>query len=1091
MRSWKSYSIAAVFFVLSSTSLMACDVRQLIEDAVLSIVTGNNQGCAGCIVGCAGSCDCASCDCASCGSCGACGDCAGCEGCDCTVGDIRDRSTGRKEGFNGRGAGAPSAQLLRDRGLHNGRRIVNSVQARLSQSGLMFIQNLVPVVASGLAGRIDLSADLNNGSSPGYITATLENVQFRSEAGCQGNSQNLLATTAGTATPCLRLDANIRYRTCSPAPVGAPVCTNAQQVQVQVDAPVVGTVTCQLTLNSAGAGGANATLPFTARVALMGDSTSTTYNGYSRIKILDAQTSSLPIDRQDVDVACSNLGTINFLLGLNCIGDSSQPCNVNQAVDFAVSDLNGSMNTMIDALLDHYMPALCAPAPTALECPTGTVFQAPAGGSPPGTQGTCLLAPSGAGCPTGTVYHAGDNRCYNVRDGGNVNTAADRWGTACLEIFAGAEMRVDTGSVLGAISPGIESILDLMVAAGGAGEHANNGHNFNVMGGMEAVIAGIRSLPHNPCAPIEHPANDQAACDAISSGLEYEPLQNGAFSGRCIPRVPVIPSVSALRQNTAPVVDGLDGDFEVGVGVSESFVNYAAWRVWDSGLTCINAGSWLDPTLSPSLIAFALLSKPSQPRIFFPLNTDSSSGGSTNNANLRSVALGIRAQTSPVVTFDQADDPCEPGTDTRLEISAALSDLNIDLSMWGDDRYLRVGTVDTDLTAVIALDIGPQAASATAGCKVLADGEVGISISRLDFANAHWLPDAPMLTGSDFRNGANGKLPVQTGFNTIGGIAGGIAAGLIPSLNAQTLVNGIIADLGPTLGLSLPMHIEFHKDSFQLLEQTGSCSGAPYDSGARGVDTCTYSFLGVFVDLANGAPTPLTGLVDTQVQITNVTVPEGREGFDMQGEFGTGQSPTVEIAMSATGPENVEYEYAYKTSYSGWSAWQRSPYAVLSGNALFVQGEQEVFARARVVGDDASEDMTSARATFTIDVTAPMIEVYTQDNGDAQLQALDLISDSLTYRVQEPGDDFGDWTALPASGIANLDIDEGSVIEVRDEEGNVASTSDALQGRPNSANSAACGCTTAGARPSGSPLAMVGIAAMLALIVARRRRTVG
>ena len=111
--------------------------------------------------------------------------------------------------------------------------------------------------------------------------------------------------------------------------------------------------------------------------------------------------------------------------------------------------------------------------------------------------------------------------------------------------------------------------------------------------------------------------------------------------------------------------------------------------------------------------------------------------------------------------------------------------------------------------------------------------------------------------------------------------------------------------------------------------------------------------------------------------------------------------------------------------------------------------------------------------------------------GADQLQALDLISDELTYRVQEPGDDFGDWAAVPASGIANLDIEEGSVIEVRDESGNVASTSDALQGRPNAATSGGCGCTTAGSTSSNSPLAMLGAAAMVAVVAMRRRRRIG
>lgn len=51
----------------------------------------------------------------------------------------------------------------------------------------------------------------------------------------------------------------------------------------------------------------------------------------------------------------------------------------------------------------------------------------------------------------------------------------------------------------------------------------------------------------------------------------------------------------------------------------------------------------------------------------------------------------------------------------------------------------------------------------------------------------------------------------------------------------------------------------------------------------------------------------------------------------------------------------------------------------------------------------------------------------------------------------------------------------------------VASETDALQGRPNAANSAACGCSTVGARTELPPLVVVAGGLLLVAAASRRR----
>lgn len=70
-------------------------------------------------------------------------------------------------------------------------------------------------------------------------------------------------------------------------------------------------------------------------------------------------------------------------------------------------------------------------------------------------------------------------------------------------------------------------------------------------------------------------------------------------------------------------------------------------------------------------------------------------------------------------------------------------------------------------------------------------------------------------------------------------------------------------------------------------------------------------------------------------------------------------------------------------------------------------------------------------------------------------------------------------TTVSAQDVAAVD---GSV------EGEVGSATSELQGRPNAANGAACGCSTAGARSTVSPIAFLGGAVLLGGLALRRRR---
>lgn len=1052
---------------------------------------------------------CGGCDCASCGACD-CSSCGACSGCaiDCSP-FVRD-TAGRAQGFHGVHdvPGAPGSQT---------RRIPNTIQARLTPSGYSFLTAQIPnVIPAALPNGVDLGAippfstDTGFGTISGTVVGNgsvnleLRNFSLTPQSGnCIGNPTN--AYDSNRATPaldgynCARLGMAAYYKTCD----RTGGCTGGEPVNVDVTVTGFGLndfpLNCILTLDGDGVApdvdAHDDGLVITADAATIPtEGPSPRRDGYSRVAILDAQADETTLEKEDVNLVCPTSGPYTpgervLLLAVpgltgnevtvscNCTGTALQcvdvinnprvwMCNVDPhlLVDNTIDDLGPDLNDDIDALVNDLTTGmLCYQPIVDADCPTGTTFVAASGGA----KAYCNIAASG-------------------------NVPAH-----CMESLAGLEARVGMGSALASISPGIESVVDFVIAAAGNMETAGGGTNLQLFGGIEGWMAGIRSLPHNPCVPIEHPANAAADCTALGSGYEYEAITNVSdgttFSGRCVPRIPIVPLAPEVRGDVPDVVGPApdDADYEIGVGVSTSFIDYAAWKIWDTGVTCLNVGSWLDPTLSPSLIAFALISPQAQPRVFFPINTDSSNGGSTAASNRLSVALSLAPQNPPVLEFDDSvPDPCQAG-DTFVDITATLNELHIDLSVWGNDRYQRVGTIDTDVVAVVRIDIGPQVPGAGNTCMAaIADGTARISLANLQFLDAHWLPDASLLTPADFTP-VGTKLRVQSGLDTIGGVAGGIAAGLIPELDLDALVNGALDGAGQALGgAGLPIGAHFDSDSFQILESPNSvCQGAPYDTGARGTDTnCTHEHFGVYVDLVTRAPgSPLVGMVNTTLTVTNRSYPADPAVYDLQSEsFGVGETPSVEIAMAATGVENVDFEYSYRTAYTDWSTWQRSPYAVLTGSSLLLQGTQTIFARARVAGDAESVDETPATETFVVDVTPPLVELYEQPGGDTELQAVDLVSGSLSYRVLTDGE-WSDWQPLAGSGVASIELDDDGGVEVRDESGNVAARGEALQGRPNAANSAACGCTTAGATTRLPLVSAFGLLAVLGLAARRRR----
>ncbi|MFW6197450.1 MAG: MYXO-CTERM sorting domain-containing protein, partial [Myxococcota bacterium] len=322
--------------------------------------------------------------------------------------------------------------------------------------------------------------------------------------------------------------------------------------------------------------------------------------------------------------------------------------------------------------------------------------------------------PGEVGCPTGS----------SDRDGVCIDDTTGE----CAPIVLGMEGQGDVGSsLLGGFAPGVHGRLRFLAALAGDGRMRNGGISLSMAGGTQSLDETLTEFPgHNPCVPATDP--------------------------------PVLPDVSIsekLEDNSFPGV----GTAHVGIGVSEQFIDHAAWHVFDSGMLCIGAGTSLAQELSTGLFSLVV--------------------GSLNNLTFpesnQPLAMMIRPQAPPDIDIGDT-------MAGHAVMNVTLPETEIDFYVWSQERYVRFMTYKADLS----LDVDLMVDSA-AGTLSPVIGEV--VADNAEILNSELLREDPamlaetitgvigsfagMLTGSLAGSGI--ELPEIEGFKLLvpeGGIQG-------------------------------------------------------------------------------------------------------------------------------------------------------------------------------------------------------------------------------------------------------------------------------------------------------------------------------
>jgi hypothetical protein len=491
-----------------------------------------------------------------------------------------------------------------------------------------------------------------------------------------------------------------------------------------------------------------------------------------------------------------------------------------------------------------------------------------------------------------------------------------------------------------------------------------------------------------------------------------------------------IPVPDELLGNTVPGWTG-DGP-HFGAAVSERYMNFVLGSTYNSGALCLGVG----PATLGALLNSDTLG------LLIPSFKDLA-----RQKQRASLALMIRPQKPPSLVVGNGTDL---ETDPLLKLS--LDQFNIDFYIWSNDRFIRAFSSSFDIVAPVNLDVSDQ-------------GELVPVLDKVEVNN-------PKVFNADLLR--EDEATAASALASI--IAGQVGSALGGAINPINL-NDQLASLGLTLNIPPSVPGE----------------GSP---GLTKLEKGSDRFLGLFASFGVATPSQTAPLIESGTQADI-----GSKQIDVAGlslpTITAANRPRVEIVVSSTlddGSKPIEYQVRLDGGF--WKPWTTARVITLDDPLLSLQMRHRLQVRSRVVGLPQTVDRTPVELEILIDKTAPEIALAAAvTNGEIGVEVTDVVSPKSAIEVRWALDDaaFGAWTR--AEGLETITVGEASSLrlEARDEEGNLASSSQALIRGKEDASLAAgsgCGCAVPGAeRRSSGQLGLLALCALGLGMFARRRRS--
>ncbi len=328
-------------------------------------------------------------------------------------------------------------------------------------------------------------------------------------------------------------------------------------------------------------------------------------------------------------------------------------------------------------------------------------------------------------CPNGT---------NNIDGVCRYGTDAD---SECVSMVLGMDGHADLSGLLASLSPGTKGGLDFLFALGGSSQRDD--------------ASGFTWGDLNPV--------NNGASMSMFGGVEPNPISS------CVP-LAELARPSGLKIPQELIDDSLITDWpagvagpHLGIGISESFTNYALAGLYNSGLFCIGISTEQVDLLNSGTIGLLAQS-------------------------LRD--LGIQRETQPIAIVIKPTKPpsVKFGNGTNIEtdplIDLKLPQASFDFYMFSSDRYIRFMTATFDIEAPLNLTVTPEGLVPTLETLKIENGAV---------SNAELLKEDPAGLAASLQSLLSSQI-------------GGLIGGGIPPVD----VNGPLASFG--LRMVIPESVE-------------------------------------------------------------------------------------------------------------------------------------------------------------------------------------------------------------------------------------------------------------------------------------------
>ena len=378
------------------------------------------------------------------------------------------------------------------------------------------------------------------------------------------------------------------------------------------------------------------------------------------------------------------------------------------------------------------------------------------------------------------------------------------------------------------------------------------------------------------------------------------------------------------------------------------------------------------------------------------------------------VALAIRPSSAPHVEFGSGS-----SLETDPVARVTMNQVSIDFHIWSLDRFVRFMTMTLDLDVPVNLAVTPK------GLQPVIDK---IGVKNAVISNSHLLKEDPANVAAALTD-------------LIGGLVGQALGGSIAPIDLNDL---LLADLG--IQLAMP--------------ESADGQGSP---ALRKLSKGTDDFLGLFAAIEPAASTAFSEASETHASLARKEVdPKGVRLATMRPE----NAPVVAIDASSS-RDDVPIEYAYRVDQGLWHPFTRERRIKIEDPWIRLQGRHTVEVRSRVAGDPRSLDRTPASVEVLIDAEAPSIAIGQVEEGIATVAVRDFVSGASMTQVRTRLDQ-GAWSAWrPAAEVTSIEVGDAAEIEVeaRDEEGNIATATQAIIRGGAIDGASGCGCEVVGSDP--------------------------